>query len=464
MTLYEHAAAQTAARAVRERMRLLRFLPRFRQAYREIEILKERENWPRWKIESLQLDRINALWRHAIVHVPYYKKLISRTALPPSFSSLAEFTSSVPLLPRDTVKSQPLAFISGKAARGSWCRTGGSTGIPMNVYWEHDAHREVLRAKYRHYNQWGLDIFDRMIFLWGHAASLRPGLAGFMSRIKQPLEDRMRNRLRLSAYFLGRDSLQRYLRQIAAFHPAGLYGYGHAVFLLAQEAERKGFECDTLKLVIMTGEPISRKIAATVNTALGAPAIQEYGSIECGVIAGEWTDRTLRVREDIVFLESIPKADGIYDLVLSLLTNHSFPMIRYSIGDVTSGPLKIPLKGFAILPSVDGRANDLLITQNGRLLSPFLVETLFDQIPGLCRYRVVQEKNGSLNVLVEMMEGQALLDGVTLERRLSKLVEGYQVKVDVVNAIPCMPSGKHCWILSEKGRASGRQIGASLFG
>jgi len=102
-------------------------------------------------------------------------------------------------------------------------------------------------------------------------------------------------------------------------------GMAMLCFFWAQEAERKGFECDTLKLVIMTGEPISRKIAATVNTALGAPAIQEYGSIECGVIAGEWTDRTLRVREDIVFLESIPKADGIYDLVLSLLTNHSSP-------------------------------------------------------------------------------------------------------------------------------------------
>jgi phenylacetate-CoA ligase len=449
---------------MRRGITILRFLPRFQKAYRELEILKEREHWTRGMIESFQLTRINALWRHASTHVPYYRELISRFALPGNFSTLAEFTSQVPLLPRDAVKNQPFAFISEKAAHGSWCRTGGSTGKPMDIYWGHDAHLEVLRAKYRQYNQWGLDIFDRIIFLWGHAASLRPGLAGFLSRIKQPLEDRMRNRLRLSAYFLGRDNLQRYLRQIAAFRPSGLYGYGHAVFLLAQEAEKQGFHCDTLKLVILTGEPISQRIVETVENAFGAPAIQEYGSIECGVIAGEWTDRTLRVREDIVFLESIPKADGIYDLVLSLLTNHSFPMIRYSIGDVTSGPLKIPLKGFAILPSVDGRANDLLITQNGRLLSPFLVETLFDQIPGLCRYRVVQEKNGSLNVLLEMMEGQALLDGVTLERRLSKLVEGYQVKVDAVNAIPCMPSGKHCWILSEKGRASGRQIGASLFG
>jgi len=92
---------------------LLRWLPRFQKAYREIEIAKERESWPRWK---------------------------------------AEFTSSVPLLPRDTVKDQPLAFISEKATNGSWQRTGGSTGKPLDIYWGHDAHLEMLRAKYRFCN------------------------------------------------------------------------------------------------------------------------------------------------------------------------------------------------------------------------------------------------------------------------------------------------------------------------
>jgi phenylacetate-CoA ligase len=431
-------------------------LPRFQKAYRELEILKERESWTRGMIESFQLERINALWRHATTHVPYYKELISRSTLPANFSTLTEFTSLVPILPRNEVKNQPRAFISEKAAPGSWCRTGGSTGIPIEIYWGHDAHREVLCAKYRHLRMWGLDIFNRMIFLWGHAASLRPGLAGVLSRIKQPVEDRMRNRLRLSAYFLGRDNLQRYLRQITAFSPSGLYGYGHAVYVLAREAERQGFHCDTLKLAILTGEPISQRMAATVSNAFRVPAIREYGSIECGLIAGEWTDRTLRVREDIVFLELIPKAEGIHDILLTLLTNHSFPLIRYAIGDVSSGPLKVPAKGFAILPSVDGRTNDLLITQGGRLLSPFLVETLFDQIPGLDRYRVVQERDGSLNISAEMMEGQALPDGPQLERRLSQLIEGYPVQLTVVRAIPSLPSGKHCWIVSEIGRAAGR--------
>jgi hypothetical protein len=57
----------------------------------------------------------------------------------------------------------------------------------------------VLRAKYRFQAMWGVDVFDRTAFLWGHSASLKPGLAGRVARAQQPVEDRLRNRLRLSA-------------------------------------------------------------------------------------------------------------------------------------------------------------------------------------------------------------------------------------------------------------------------
>ena len=431
-------------------MNLLRWLPRFKKAYREIEILKERESWPRWKIESLQLERINALWRHAIAHVPYYKKLISRCALPPSFSSLADFKSSVPLLPRDAVKDQPLAFISEKATNGSWQRTGGSTGKPLDIYWGHDAHLEMLRAKYRLCNMWGIDIFDRMVFLWGHGASFSPGWAGFLARIKQPVEDWLRNRLRLSAYQLGREDLHRYLRRIAAFRPVSLYGYSNAVYLLAQEALVIGFHCGSLKLSILTSEPLSPKIRDTVQRAFGVPAILEYGSIECGFIAGESADGTLHVREDVVFLETIGRSEGSYDIVLTVLTNPSFPLIRYHIGDVTRVPLETPSAGFAILKTVDGRDNELLMCRTGRILHPTIVEEIFDHTAGVRRYRVTQKADGSLVVMVELMDKQATLDAVMLSKKLSNLLEGYPVTIDLVGEIPLLASGKHRWIVSER--------------
>jgi len=240
-------------------MRLLRYLPRFQRAYQELETLAAREGWSRPEIEAFQLDRLNAVWQDAIAHVPYYRHLAAEQDLPPRFSSLAEFRSVVPVLPKSSVRSQPRAFLSERAHRGRWERTSGSTGTPMSIYWANDAHREMLRTKYRLYAMWGLDIVDRMAFLWGVGDANAPGLAGQMARLRMPLEDWLRNRIRLPAYYLGHDDLRDHLRRIAAFRPAAIYAFSMAAYLLALEAEAMDFHCASLSSSSALFPPLRRR-------------------------------------------------------------------------------------------------------------------------------------------------------------------------------------------------------------
>jgi phenylacetate-coenzyme A ligase PaaK-like adenylate-forming protein len=312
----------------------------------------------------------------------------------------------------------------------------------------------VQRAKYRFYGSWGIDLFDRTVFLWGHGASFNPGLAGVVARIRQPLEDRLRHRMRLSAYRLSHRHLQLYLQRIAGFRPTAIYGYSNAVNLLAQEALAVGFRCDSLKSVILTSEPVTPKIVATVEKAFQVPAISEYGSLECGFMAGEWNDRTLRVREDMVILETVAREEGGYDIVVTVLANPSFPLVRYAIGDVTCAPLKTPSAGFAILDGIDGRNNDLLISRNGQILHPMIVEEFFEHTPWVRRYRVAQKTDGSLTVMVEARRSHPT-DTARLSQELSSLLGGYPVAVKAVAEIPALASGKHRWIMSEQQRDPG---------
>lgn len=191
-------------------MIVARHLPRFRQAYRELGVLAERESWSRTDIEEFQLTKLNDLWAHAKRHVPHYRELSARLALPARFDSLEHFQVSVPILSKEELRSGS-RFLSEEATPGKWHRTGGSTGSPLDTYWGRVAHRETLRARYRAYQQWDIDIFDRIAFIWGHSASLAPGIAGYIAKYRQPVEDWLRNRLRLSAYQLGPDDIRRYL-------------------------------------------------------------------------------------------------------------------------------------------------------------------------------------------------------------------------------------------------------------
>lgn len=438
-------------------MTLTRHLPRFRAAYRSLDMLAERETWSRAQVEAFQLERINALWAHAGAHVPYYRRLAVDAGLPARFGSLSEFQTRVPVLHKSTVREAPTMFRSEIAARGSWKCTSGSTGATTRVFWSHDAHLENLRVRYRLQQMWGVDIFDRWVFLWGHSASFRPGTAGYLARLQQPVVDRLRNRLRLSPHDLSREALSEHLQRLAAFRPHALYCYSTAGYLLAQEAEAAGFQCDSLKLVILSAEPAFPHMIRTVERAFRAPVVVEYGSVECGSIGGTWPDKSLHVREDYVFLETLPRPDARFDVVVTVLTNPSFPIMRYMIGDLTDAPLEQPERGFAILRGVMGRNNDLVLSRSGRIIHSSPIEFIFENNRAVRRYRLQQHADGSVEVAVELTDPSQPVDAATIEAPLSKLLEGCPVKLAFVDELPLTASGKHRWIMSNAVIAGTRQ-------
>ena len=431
-------------------MRLLRLLPRFRKAYRELDTLAARENWSRAEIETWQLERLNAVWCHAVAHVPHYRRLAARLGLPARFTSLPEFSAAVPVLPRSEFKARPLDFLSERAAAGDWHVSSGSTGSPTSFYWGHDAHREALRCRYRAYAAWGVDILDRTAFLWSNSAAHKPGLGGRLARLRRPVEDWFRNRLRLSAYRLAPGDLRRHLRRLAAFRPALLYAYSTAAYLLAREAGAVGFHCASLRLCSLSAEPTPPHLIAAVEKAFGVPAAVEYGATECALIAGEGPDRTLRVREDLVLVQTRPTEDGRHEILLTVLGNPSFPLLRYAIGDVCDAPLGVPARGFAVLKNVAGRANDLIVSGSGRLLHPLRFDMLFGFAwsQAVRRYHIHQQASGAVAVVVEVSEAVPARKVAQLKGELGELLEGCPLTVEVTTALPEVPR-KHRWINSD---------------
>jgi phenylacetate-coenzyme A ligase PaaK-like adenylate-forming protein len=307
----------------------------------------------------------------------------------------------------------------------------------------------MLRCKYRFLAMWGVDILDRMAYLWGRSACFQPGLPGLWARLRTPVHDWLRNRLRLPAYHLGTQELQRYLRRLAAFGPVSLYAYTSAGFLLAQEAEARGVRLDSLRAIILSAEPVYPEVARTVERAFGVPALIEYGSVESGMMAAQWPDRTLRVREDCLLLETSPRGDGRFDILLTVLNNPSFPLVRYAIGDSTDAPLHIPPSGFAILGSLVGRRNDLIVTRAGRVLHPILFDEIFSRHAAVRGWHIRQHADGGLSIQVELKTPDTALDRAALARRVQDLVDGYPVQLDVFKELSRTAAGKHRWIQSD---------------
>lgn len=426
-------------------MSIARFLPRFRRAQRVQAQLEQREHWTRENIEAFQLGRINRIWRHAIRNVPYYANLHRARNLPDRFDRLAAFQFHVPRLTKEYLAANPYEFLSRSATRGTWRRTSGSTGTPTHVFWGTQAHHESLAAKYRFYSMWDHGLFDRMAWLWCDDDRF----TGTRGRMRQHLEDRLRNRRRFSVRELSPADLRRRLDEIEAYRPSALYGFSRALHFLAQEAIEVGFECDSLKFVNLTAEPVLPSIVETVEKAFGVPAINEYGSMECGIIAVEFPDRTLRVREDINYVETVPTADDGFDIVVTPLTNPSFPLLRYEIGDLTDAPLERPEQGFAIMQNIAGRNDDAIITATGSRIHSNCIDEVFEALTTVRRYKVHQSTDGRLSVSIVPVNPQSNFDREEVIQDLDTLVEGFPIEIKLVNQIEQTARGKHRLVTSD---------------
>src|SRR5262245_8508857 len=138
--------------------RLLRLLPRFREAYRALPLLERREYWTRGEIEAFQLEHLNGVWKVARERVPHYRELSEQFRLPERFASLAEYTALVPPLDRETVRVDPSRMLAPQHGAGRWSVTSGSTGEPVRIFWARDGALGMLRTKYRFLASWGIDL------------------------------------------------------------------------------------------------------------------------------------------------------------------------------------------------------------------------------------------------------------------------------------------------------------------
>jgi phenylacetate-coenzyme A ligase PaaK-like adenylate-forming protein len=415
-----------------------------------MEVLAEREQWSRSEIADFQLQKINQIWDYAITHVPYYRRLLRDRNLPRQFQTLGEYASSVPVLDKATVRSAQV--LSDTPRPGNWYFTGGSTGIPLAVYQETEATNEMAWCQYRARVLWNVGLFEKRALLWGHPTQITPGSG---HKLRQLFTDLMLNRIRFSVYNLGKADLLRYLSRMREFKPVQLYGYSIATYLLALEALRGNIEVDSLRLVTLTAERATETIRQTIEQAFETNVTEEYGARECLLIAYEDRQHLLRIREDNVMVETLPLGDGCYRIIISVLSNPSFPLLRYDIGDLTEKPLTETNVGFSLLAPVTGKANDYLIGASGRRIYAGVLHGLYHY--PIRRFIAHQFSDGKVLMLMEPNGPATNMDIGSMERKLRALLDGQEVEVRLTESIPQTSLNKHRWIISEITNAQPRQ-------
>jgi len=171
-----------------------------------------------------------------------------------------------------------------------------------------------------------------------------------------------------------------------------------------------------------------------------------YGCTEFKEIAWQCAAGSYHVNHESVWIEcESPEREGEpSQLLLTTLINRAAPLIRYRVGDLgrlhwiqcacgREGPA---------LSDLEGREVELMQLADGRRISPYLLTTAIEDVPGLSRYQFVQTAADRLELRFIALDGRAVDQGVIVSRLARLLGDGLKVRALQVTEIPRTPGGK----------------------
>jgi phenylacetate-CoA ligase len=332
--------------------------------------------------------------------------------------------------------------------------TGGSTGSPMQFYYDTDRHDSREAATLRHDRWSGWDIGERRAILWGAPRDVLL-LGGWKTRAREILIDR---RIILDASSLDDQSMEHFYRELARFKPAIIQAYANTLALFARFLQERGRKPAPVKGIITSAEVLTTEDRQLIEKIFSCRVYNRYGSREVAVIASECVEHQgMHVNAENLHVEALVDGRSVIDddgeVVITDLSNLAMPLIRYRIGDVGRMLSRSCScrRGLPLMELSGGRVTDFLVATSGSKVSGIVIATyVITNIPGIRQIQFVQSARGE--VAVNLVKGPAWTPQALdmLKERVRKFLgNDMQIRVAMLDNIPAERSGKFRFSISQ---------------
>jgi len=282
--------------------------------------LLESQGWNGRKIAEWQYEQCRSLLLHAYQKCPFYKKLFDKVSFDPKkFESIEQLSQIPPISKLEVRNSASLIQNYLPHEKHFYSETSGSSGSPLvfyrNASWDAWHRASVFRG----YSWHGVSPWERNGYLWGYNFS-------FSKKLRVKILDMMQNRFRLFSY--NESEIACFIKKLE--RAEYLRGYSSMIYEIAKHVNqmRSGNKID-LRMILGTSEKIFDSYQKEVRQAFGKKIISEYGSAEAGIIAFECAHGAQHLNMETVIVEV---EEG--EIIVTNLVSHSFPFIRYKLGDL----------------------------------------------------------------------------------------------------------------------------------
>jgi phenylacetate-CoA ligase len=266
----------------------------------------------------------------------------------------------------------------------------------------------------------------------------------------------------LNAFQMDTSRMDLYLETLYRGSARHLMAYVDAACMLARHGRQSGGALPQLSSIMACAGTLTDDDRALLGESFDATVHNKYGSRECTDMACECAQGGFHVYAHHVCLEvvddagqPVPEGESGH-LLVTLLGNHSFPLIRYRIGDVgrlSTSPCDCG-RPFPLLQRVEGRSADFLNATDGTRISPAYVCHLLGVVhnPGtIRRFQLVQTGSDCFQLRLEVEPGRQISeieDAVVKDLRVV-LGQDAIIEVHEVDRIEPTASGKYRYTVNE---------------
>jgi phenylacetate-CoA ligase len=417
-------------------------------------------------------ERLASLLTHALRHSEYYRSL--GIAPPRPGETAADALRRFPILSRTAVRDHfPRLVVdplrpeipgpdSVAPRRYDWLvvKTGGSTGIPTTVV--HDrAGRDWGRATRLYALRLaGFPLGTPYFRLWGSEQDLLRQQISTQHRLLRALHAEVP----LNAFRARESDLREHYHTLRRRPDIRhLMAYVDAAAGLAAYLSDRGLSPPKFETIMACAGTVTAEYRTLLETVFGAEVLDKYGSRECCDLACECRHHTgLHVFSPNAWLEIVDEQEvatppGVPGrLLVTLLNNRGFPMIRYEIGDLAAWapPGNCPCGSpFPRIQQLCGRQDDQLTTEDGTAVTSVFVRhfvgvSLNRQL--IREWQLEQQSRDEFVFRYIPLRHDGLTDNLEALRRSFESVFGRSpaFRFEEVTAIPPTPSGKIRWIVN----------------
>lgn len=395
------------------------------------------------ELQHLQQQKLENLMAHATRNIPFYKSL--HLSAKPGLTGFPVLTKALIREHTDRLLWHP------EKKNDLVCeKSSGSSGVQGQVFMSRNEQSKVQAAQTLLW-EWAGYTIGKPILQTG--MTLNRGMV-------KTIKDKLFKTRYESAFGLDEDEVERVLQSLKTKPLSFFGGYASSLYVYAQVAAKRNIQSIHFQSVISWGDKMFSHYRSLIEHQFNTKVYDTYGTTEGFMIAGQKDLEYYYILSPQVYLEivddkgnEVPDGEIGYVLVTNL-DAYEMPLIRYYLGDLA---VKLPRSkypeqrslNFPLLERIIGRDTDIVKTQSGKSMIVHFFTAIFEHVPEITQFRIIQKDLKSLTVEYIPNEDFDLHILNSIRTKIqAHLKEEFPVHFTQVSKIPVSPSGKPQIIVS----------------